>query len=114
MKDNVLISETDKMTVANIYGKKFEVEMNGAYPIAIFHEDKIREMYCYPIFDGHAHNNLYGRLMTIIEAVIEDKDRQKAVKDIISKELGSFSQELKRSATEIATGGGSTSNIYNK
>jgi len=113
MEDKVEIG-TDTMTIVNMYGRRSEVKMAGAYPIAIFHEDKMEEMYCYPIFDGHAHNSLYGRLMTIIEAVIEDKDRQKAVKDVVAKELRNFGDELKRSATELANGGDSSNNIYSK
>jgi hypothetical protein len=102
------------------YREKFVVTpKNGAWPITVFHDsnptsDTLKEMFCYPIFDGSAHNNLYGRLMTIVEAVIEDKDRQKAVKDIVARELSNFSKELSRSATEIANGGGSSENIYTR
>jgi len=116
MKEKVPISDESGtlMTVANIYGGNTELKMDSAYPIAIFHGDKLDRMHCYPIFDGHAHNNLYGRLMTIIEAIIEDEKRQKAVKDIVSKELRSFGDALKESASEVANGGDSGQNIYSK
>ena len=111
-----------RMVVVNRYGGR-EYVADGLieqWPIAVFiknvidESDRLESSMCYPIFDGHAHNNLYGRLMTLIEAVIEDKDRQRAVKDIVSKEIADFGRELSRSATEIANGGDSSSNIYNR
>ena len=112
-----LLANKQKMAIVTKYGEKLEVESkNGNWPIAvILPEEKDSPVkYCYPIFDGYAHRNLYGRLMTIIEAVIEDKDRQKAVKDIVSKEIGSFAKDLDHSALEIANGGGSSENIYTR
>lgn len=122
MSEELKEEVTTRMVVVNRYGGR-EYVVDGLieqWPIAVFvkdvidESDTLKQEMCYPIFDGHAHNNLYGRLMTLVEAVIEDKGRQKAVKDIIARELSDFNRELSRSATEIANGGDSSSNIYNR
>lgn len=111
-----------RMVVVNRYGGREYVQdgLIEQWPIAVFvknvieKDDYLKQDMCYPIFDGHAHNNLYGRLMTLVEAIIEDKDRQKSVKDIVARELSDFNRELSRSATEIANGGDSSTNIYKR
>jgi hypothetical protein len=124
MKEGVKVSDDVqmRMVVVNRYGGK-EYLPDGLIdqcPVAVFlkntieESDDMHEAFCYPVFDGHAHNNLYGRLMTLVEAIIEDKGRQKAVKDIVSREISDFGRELARSATEIANGGDSSANIYKR
>lgn len=83
------------------------------WPIALF-QDTIERYSCYPLFDGNVHNNLYGRMMTLLEAVIENPIRLKAVKDLMSKELNAWSEEVHSSAVEVGHGGDSNSNVYTR
>lgn len=53
-----------------------------------------------PVYDAKVYNNLYGRMMTLLEATIEPQ-RLKAVKDVFSKELWSWNEDVYRSAREV-------------
>lgn len=68
-----------------------------------------------PIFDHHVTRNLYGRVMTLVEATCETH-KLKAVKDLFSKELISWENDVYRSARQISDGREFTdpSNIYTK
>lgn len=54
-----------------------------------------------PIFDHHITRNLYGRIMTLVEATSETHKLQ-AVKDLFSKELRNWEEEVYQSARELA------------
>lgn len=66
-----------------------------------------------PIFNGTVYGNLYGRIMTLVEATT-DSSRLKAVKDVFSKEMQSWASEVHQSAREISEGGNSSTNIYTR
>lgn len=66
-----------------------------------------------PVFNSSVTRNLYGRIMTIVEATT-DAQKLKAVKDVFSKELRAWESDVYSSAREIAKGGDSSSNLYTK
>lgn len=66
-----------------------------------------------PIFDWHITRNLYGRIMTLVEATT-DMHKLNAVKDIFSKELVAWENDVYNSARELYEGGNSSSNLYTK
>lgn len=54
-----------------------------------------------PIFNQYVTRNLYGRMMTLVEATCETH-KLKAVKDLFSKELMDWEQYVYRSARDLA------------
>lgn len=100
---------------------KYEIVFMGDYPIGVksvmgTHNvlgDKITVDNFSGLFSPELDSNLYGRIMTLLEAVV-DTDKLKAVKDVFSKELRSFRTDVYQSVKETADGGGSSSNIYNR
>jgi hypothetical protein len=54
-----------------------------------------------PIFNGSVTRNLYGRVMTLVEATCETH-KLKAVKDLFSKELMDWEGDVYRSARELS------------
>ncbi len=66
-----------------------------------------------PIFNDSVTRNLYGRIMTLVEATTEQYKLQ-SVKDLFGKELRDWESEVYRSAQEVVHGGDSSSNIYTK
>lgn len=85
----------------------------GDFPIATVREIQSDSLTVVdPIFDYRIKDNLYGRMMTLLEATC-DPQKLKAVKDVFSKEINEWSNEVYRSAREIAEGGGSSHNLYN-
>lgn len=69
-----------------------------------------------PIFNHQVYNNLYGRIMTLLEATT-DSHKLKPVKDIFSKELMSWQEDVHSSARGVINsqnGSVDTSNIYLK
>ena len=50
----------------------------------------------YPVWDGQSHNNLYARVMTLLEATVENPERLKAIKTLFQKELGDFTDQMNR------------------
>ena len=93
-------SETPDFPVA-VVREKYEGE-NSA-------EGKIVD----PVFDWHITRNLFGRIMTLVEATSE-QHKLKAVKDLFAKELSAWEQDVYESARELADGGNSTANLYTK
>lgn len=66
-----------------------------------------------PVFDLHITKNLFGRVMTLVEATT-DMHKLSAVKDLFAKELRNWEQDVYASAREIADGGDSFNNLYTK
>ena len=66
-----------------------------------------------PVFDWHITQNLFGRVMTLVEATT-DTHKLKAVKDLFAKELRNWESDVYDSARELADGGDSSSNLYTK
>jgi hypothetical protein len=72
-----------------------------------------------PVFDYHVTKNLYGRIMTLVEAT-SDTHKLKAVKDLFSKELMAWENDVYRSARQLAGVGldgrdfAGPSNIYTR
>jgi hypothetical protein len=66
-----------------------------------------------PIFDFHITRNLFGRVMTLVEATT-DMHKLSAVKDLFAKELRNWEGDVYASARELADGGGSSNNLYTK
>lgn len=66
-----------------------------------------------PVFDFHISRNLFGRIMTLVEATCE-QHKLKAVKDLFAKELGAWENDVYTSARELAGGGNSGANLYTK
>lgn len=94
--------------------------IKGDFPIAVeytqvekYHDTEIGNQVVDPIFDYHVTDNLYGRMMTLVEATTETH-KLKAVKDLFSKELGAWASDVYDSAREIANGGDSSHNIYTR
>lgn len=64
-----------------------------------------------PILTYQVTGNLYGRIMTLIEATT-DKDRLEAVKSVFGKELSEWESHVFRSANQIVNGNTDPNNIY--
>ena len=81
-------------------GYKIEAEAqsgNQLCPVSVYHETD--EHYSsYYIWDGEVHNYIYGQLMTLVEAIIENPTRQKAVKSLVKKELSKLEDMLEERA----------------
>ena len=93
---------------------------DGDFPVAVVYDQNVEVhgtqvggLVVDPILDSNVTRNLYGRIMTLVEATT-DPVRLKAVKDIFSKELMSWQSDVHDSARETAMGGGSSNNIYTK
>lgn len=82
----------------------------GDFPVAVVYNqiisqgqnDSIDNYVVDPIFNGKLYNNLYGRLMTLIEATTEQYKLQ-SVKDLFGKELSEWQNSVHVGAREIAT-----------
>lgn len=94
----------------------------GDFPVAVTYtqvfglpsgEDDVVSEVVDPVFNGSLYSNLYGRVMTLIEATT-DAYKLKAVKDLFSKELNDWSNDVFQSAREITTGGDSSDNLYTR
>lgn len=68
-----------------------------------------------PIFDHHVTRNLYGRIMTLVEATSE-QHKLKAVKGLFSKELLAWENDVYGSARQLSNGRDfiDPSNIYTR
>lgn len=68
-----------------------------------------------PIFNSHVTRNLYGRIMTLVEATCETH-KLKAVKDLFSKELMDWESDVYRSARQLSDSKNfiDPSNIYTR
>lgn len=58
------------------------------------------EEVCYPVFTDNIARNLYGRIMTLVEATTEPS-RLKAVKDVFSKELKNWESDVYEDASDL-------------
>lgn len=90
--------------------------LEGDSPIAVLRKQEENSDYTGgdivdPIFDSRITRNLFGRIMTLVEATTE-ASRLKAVKDVFSKELRAWETDVYNSAREIAKGESSSSNLY--
>jgi len=80
----------------------------GTYPDGTEYKQEVVD----PVFEGHVTRNLYGRIMTLVEATTETA-RLKAVKNVFSKELLAWENDVYSSSREIAHGGAVTpNNVY--
>lgn len=87
---------------------------SGDFPIAVVKEfNSVTLIAVDPILETSAFNNLYGRMMTLLEATTESS-RLKAVKNVFSKELQTWFTDVHDSARQIAQGMDSDRNIYRK
>lgn len=91
------------------------------FPVAVVREPYADEQFgegqiVDPVFNSHVTRNLYGRIMTLVEATTETH-KLKAVKDLFSKELMSWESDVYQSARELVPKEGKTesttpNNIY--
>lgn len=95
--------------------------LEGDFPVAVIWKQKVKNPddsefvndVVDPIFDQRIARNLFGRMMTLVEATCE-QHKLKAVKDLFAKELGDWESDVYTSARELAQGGDSSENIYTK
>lgn len=94
--------------------------VHGDFPVAIAYiqrstagDTRYDNLVVDPVFSDAIYNNLYGRIMTLVEATT-DPQRLKAVKDVFSKELHSWQSDVYHSAREITDGGDSSDNLYTR
>lgn len=80
-------------------------------PIAVVRESQVSEdgnsaegMVVDPIFNWHVTSNLFGRIMTLVEATCETH-KLKSVKDLFGRELRDWEAYVYKSAREIAESG---------
>ena len=73
------------------------------YPIAVVRQqtEGLEALIVDPVFDHHVTRNLFGRIMTLVEATSEQAKLQ-AVKDLFAKELRGWEEEVYQSARELA------------
>ena len=90
------------------------------FPIAVIRrqqefENSLEGNIVDPIFNHNVTRNLYGRIMTLVEATSE-QHKLKAVKDLFSKELMAWENDVYRSARQLADGKEFTdpNNIYTR
>lgn len=66
-----------------------------------------------PILTESVFSNLYGRMLTLLEATTE-ASRLKAVKNVFQKEMNQWYSDVHDSAREIVNHGDSSHNIYTR
>ena len=66
-----------------------------------------------PVLNHAPYNNLYGRVMTLIEATT-DPSRLEAVKNVFSKELLAWFNDVKNDSNDITNGIQGSNNIYTR
>lgn len=101
--------------VLDISGK---ISETPDFPVAVVREMRTTEVtgegaIVDPVFDFHITRNLFGRVMTLVEATC-DIHKLKAVKDLFAKELSAWEEDVYTSARELAEGGNSSNNLYTK
>lgn len=64
-----------------------------------------------PVLNIDLVNNLYGRMMTLLEATT-DKERLSSVKSVFGKEIKQWESDVYESAVGIASGDISSRNLY--
>jgi len=101
-----------------IDGKK---GVSGDFPVAVcytqtYQEDMPSILVVDPILDEKLVRNLYGRIMTLLEATTEQY-KLKSVKDLFSKELTDWKDSIFASARELAESDGNPirwDNVYRR
>lgn len=95
---------------------------DGDFPVAVVWDQESefsKSFVVDPIFNSQVTRNLFGRVMTLVEATCE-VHKLKAVKDLFAKELGDWESEVYSCARQIAevnagdTIARSPSNIYHR
>lgn len=110
------MNEPRNVKVLDIDGKFRE---NPDFPVAVVRQAEENEdidiemMAVDPIFNYEITRNLYGRIMTLVEATCESH-KLKAVKDLFGKGLKEWESDVYASARELANGGNSSSNLYTR
>jgi hypothetical protein len=105
------------------------LDINGTYdecpdfPVAVVRprvesENSIEGDIVDPVFTTPLYNNLFGRVMTLLEATCETH-KLKAVKDLFGKELISWYEDVFQSARELVPHEGESNstprrNLYTK
>lgn len=94
--------------------------MRGDFPVAVtytqldrFGGEEMATQVVDPLLTDSTFNNLYGRMLTLIEATTEPS-RLKAVKNVFTKELNQWYTDVHSSAREIVNNGDSSRNVYTK
>lgn len=113
-------SMSEERTIVFSDGRK---GLKGDFPVAVVHTQTINipgggqdvSEVVDPIFESRVTRNLYGRIMTLVEATT-DPVRLKAVKDVFSKELTAWENDVYASARELAIDGhpATPNNIYTR
>ena len=81
------------------------IRENPDFPIAILRQnltkegDPLTSGIVDPVFNDKIARNLYGRIMTLVEATT-DPVKLKSVKDVFSKELKTWEQDVYKDAYE--------------
>lgn len=83
---------------------------SGDWPMAVVYTQKMQSigddfenLVVDPIFTDEMGRNLYGRIMTLVEAT-SDPQRLKAVKDVFSKEIQDWQSNIFQNARDVANG----------
>lgn len=104
--------------IAKILDIDGEYRNNPDFPVAVVKEayeegDVGYGMVVDPVFNERVTNNLFGRIMTLVEATT-DQHKLKAVKDLFARELGDWETEVRGSARELAEGKNHSRNLYTR
>lgn len=71
------------------------------YPVGIKQTEQVTGInYFVPAMTSNAYNNLYGRIMTLVEATT-DESKIKSVKTLFQRELNDYFESLERNVQEI-------------
>lgn len=96
----------------SVKGKTYIVDVDGVirdkpdFPTALVRKSYSAEgttgfeMVVYPVFTDDVVKNLYGRMLTLVEATTE-QHKLKAVKDIFSKEIKDWARDVQHKASEV-------------
>lgn len=78
--------------------------LGGDFPVAVIwcqETENTKDFVVDPIFNTRVYNNLFGRIMSLVEATT-DAYKLEPVKDLFRKELSRWSSDVYDSAREIA------------
>lgn len=116
-KDEVKVMDSMEREIVYTGGERGP---KGDFPVALVYTQPDRwEEQDYatevvdPILSDSVFNNLYGRMLTLVEATT-DPSRLKAVKNVFQKELNSWYSDVHESAREIVNRSDSSHNIYTR
>lgn len=105
MKQEIQSSQT-KFGIKFKDGYKVEMDVDNnhqLWPVSVYVEsDNWGNQYF--IWDGESHNQLYGQMMTLLEAVIENPERLKAVKTLMKREINRFEEYITQKANLLTDG----------